>query len=242
MSLLEVRFFADTLLQQVAMNVILPSKPEPFPVLYLLHGLSEDHSAWIRRSSIERYVENLHLAVAMPSCLRGWYCNDDRVDGRAYEDHIVKDVVGFMDKTFHTIPHRGGRAIAGESMGGYGAMMLALRHPDVFSVTSSLCGAFSFMHSSAPDWIDKYKEIYSPQKYDVFELAKKASAAEPLAIRIDCGHDDFLVEPNRQFHQHLQDLNIPHEYHESDGAHDWDFCDPHIRDTVAFVMKNLTKE
>ena len=134
MALCSVQLFGESIQKASGMNVILPDAQGPFGVLYLLHGLSDDHTIWCRRTSIERYAAELPLIVVMPDGHRSFYCNDPRPGGCAYEDHIVTDVVGFVDRTFPTIADRAGRAIGGLSMGGYGAMMLALRHPDLFSV------------------------------------------------------------------------------------------------------------
>ena len=141
MALCEVRFRGQSIEKQTGMNVILPDGEGPFPVLYLLHGLSDDYTIWHRRTSIERYVEAQPLIVVMPDGHRSFYCNDPRPGGLAYEDHIVTDVVDVVERTFPVIADRGARAIAGLSMGGYGAIMLGLRHPDVFSVACSHSGA-----------------------------------------------------------------------------------------------------
>ena len=137
MAFCEMHFFGASIGKQSSMCVIVPEGEGPFPVLYLLHGLSDDHTIWHRRTSIERYVDGRRLIVVMPDGHRSFYCNDERPGGLAYEDHITQDVVGFVDRTFKTIPHRGARAIAGLSMGGYGAIVLSLRHPNLFSAASS---------------------------------------------------------------------------------------------------------
>ena len=112
MALCQVKFFGASLGKACGMNVILPEKHAgPFGVLYLLHGLSDDHTIWCRRTSIERYVAELPLIVVMPDGHRSFYCNDPRPGGCAYEDHIVRDVVEFVDRTFPTRARRDGRAI-----------------------------------------------------------------------------------------------------------------------------------
>ncbi len=243
MALCQVKFFGVSLGKACGMNVILPEKHAgPFGVLYLLHGLSDDHTIWCRRTSIERYVAELPLIVVMPDGHRSFYCNDPRPGGCAYEDHIVRDVVEFVDRTFPTRARRDGRAIAGLSMGGYGAMMLALRHPELFAAVGAHSSAFYFAHSSigGRDEIDAYAAALPAGKYDCFALAEqlKASGTE-LAIRFDCGTEDKLLESNRQFHAHLEALGIEHEYIEYPGGHSWDYWDEHIRQTLAFVMERL---
>ena len=243
MAFCDVRFRGVSIEKQTGMYVILPDGEGPFPVLYLLHGLSDDYTIWHRRTSIERYVEAQGLIVVMPDGHRSFYCNDPRPGGLAYEDHIVTDVVGFVERTFPAIPDRGARAIAGLSMGGYGAIMLALRHPDVFSVACSHSGAMRFAHEP----IEQRPEVQAladaldpPEKYDCFRLAEQLKERGPLpAIRFDCGTEDDLLEWNREFHAHLDAVGIDHRYREYRGAHTWDYWDRHILHTLAFIRAHL---
>ncbi len=242
MALLDVHFFGESIQKNSGMNVILPAGEGPFPVLYLLHGLSDDYTIWHRRTSIERYAAELPLIIVMPDGHRSFYCNDPRPGGCAYEDHIVADVVGFVDRTFRTIPDRRGRAIGGLSMGGYGAMMLALRHPDVFSVVASHSSAFFFAHQALPerDQVNTFADVLPAGKYDCFALTEKHKRSGPrLAIRFDCGTEDFLLAANRGFHAHLQALGIVHEYAEFPGVHNWDYWDEHVRQSLSFVLAHL---
>ena len=171
MSFLSAQFFGKSIVKMASMYVVLPPGKGPFPVLYLLHGLSDDHTVWHRRTSIERYVEGRNLIVVMPDGGRSFYCNDPRPGCLAYEDHIAKDVVEFVDETFPTIASRRGRAIAGLSMGGYGSVMLALRHPDVFSAACSHSGALGFCHSRHEiNGIDP-GDILPRERYDCHRLA-----------------------------------------------------------------------
>jgi putative tributyrin esterase len=240
-----VEFFGESIEKMSGMNVLLPAGEGPWPVLYLLHGLSDNHTAWCRRTSIERYVADLPLIVVMPDGHRSFYCNDPRPDGCAYEDHIVKDVVGFVDRMFPTIPHRGSRAVAGLSMGGYGAVMLALRHPDDFCVACSHSGAVGFIHErhTGRDDVDAMIRNLSQGEYDCFALAERLAAEAPrIALRLDCGRDDFLLRSNRQFHAHLSALGVPHEYEEHDGDHNWEYWDAHITATLEFVMRHVGRD
>jgi S-formylglutathione hydrolase FrmB len=243
------------------MYVVVPPGKGPFPVLYLLHGLSDDHTIWHRRTSIEWYVEGRNLIVVMPDGGRSFYCNDPRPAGLAYEDHMAKDVVEFVDETFPTIATRRGRAIAGLSMGGYGAVMLALRHPDVFCAACSHSGAVGFCHSRHEiDGIDP-ADILPRDRYDCHRLAagilgaashdrkgagilasrdrKGAGKTTMPALRIDCGTEDFLLEENRAFHAHLTKLGFEHVYEEYPGEHTWEYWDEHIRQSLDFVLERL---
>lgn len=246
MALCDVRFRAEAIDKHTAMNVILPDGDGPFPVLYLLHGLSDDYTIWLRRTSIERHVKDMPLIVVMPDGHRNWYCNDPRPEGLAYEDHIVRDVVGFVERTFPAATGRRARAIAGLSMGGYGALMLAMRHPDKFSVACSHSGAVGFLSSAVeppkarPDKI-ALAEVLPRDKYDCFLLAERlAGGPEKLSLRLDCGTDDFLIEHNRLFHAHLERLGVEHVYREYPGAHEWSYWDEHVVETLQFAADRLS--
>ncbi|RPI64723.1 MAG: esterase family protein [Planctomycetaceae bacterium] len=246
MAFCSVNFFADSLGKAMGMNAIVPTSGKgPFPVLYLLHGLSDDYTLWQRRSSIERYAERLPVIVVMPDGGRSFYCNDPRPGGMAFEDHIVKDVVGTVDRLFPTIASRGGRAIAGLSMGGYGALMLSLRHPDMFSIACSHSGAMGIA-SSTPKQEPGLKKLTAglpKESYDLYRLAKRFKlTVKKMAIRIDCGAQDFLIEDNRQFHAHLTKLGMPHEYQEYPGGHSWEYWDEHVQQTLKFAMEYFKKK
>jgi len=242
MAFASMEFFADSIQKMSGLTAILPNSAGPWPVLYLLHGLSDDHTVWCRRTSLERYVSDLPLLVVMPDGHRSFYCNDPRPDGCAYEDHIVRDVVGFVERVFPCMGRRRGRAIAGLSMGGYGAIMLGLRHPDVFCAVSSHSGAPLFAHQPIPDRpdVEALANCLPPGEYDCFALAEKRKSDGRLpAIRMDCGTEDRLAKPNRSFHAHLEALGVPHVYEEYPGEHTWAYWDEHIGRTLAFVMEQF---
>jgi len=248
MAVCEIHFTAENALEKMtAAMVILPEKKRgPFPVFYLLHGLSDDHTAWVRRTSIERYVEGLPLIVVMPDGGRSFYTDALYKPKAAYETAIVRDLIGFVDATFQTIPGRAGRVIGGLSMGGYGALKLALKHPDMFCAAVSHSGAPAFASRKLQDseewdreWIPVFGQNPQGSPEDVLALAERADRATLPALRIDCGLDDFLLQDNRRFHQHLKKLGIPHEYAEYPGEHNWEYWDTHVRETIAFFAREL---
>jgi putative tributyrin esterase len=131
-------------------NIALPAKydqsTDRYPVLYLLHGYSSNYTAWARLGAGE-YARAYDLIVVMPDVGNSWYVNWAKSeDGQknAWEDFIIKDLIGHVDSTYRTIAKREGRAINGLSMGGYGGLMLGLRHPDLFCSIGSESGAISF--------------------------------------------------------------------------------------------------
>ncbi|MHC4251409.1 MAG: alpha/beta hydrolase [Planctomycetota bacterium] len=254
MAVCEIHFGnANALGKMISATVILPEgKGGPFPVLYLLHGLSDDHTTWVRRTSIERYVEGIPLIVVMPNGERSFYTDSRSNPKAAFETMIVRDLVGFVDETLNTVPERSGRATCGLSMGGYGALKLALKHPDTFCAASSHSGALMF--ASRPldargkdeEWLKEFVPVFgedpSGGPEDVLALAEKAARNEHAtlpALRIDCGTEDFLIADNRDAHARLEELGVPHEYHEFPGAHEWGYWDVHVRESIEFVARAM---
>lgn len=248
MAFATINYFSRSLKKASSFNVVFPDEPEtprPWAVFYLLHGLSDDHTIWTRRTSIERYVAGLPLVVVMPDGGRGWYTNS--ADGlSAHEDDLLKDVLALVDRTFPVKAERKGRAIGGLSMGGYGAVKLGLKHPETFASVTSHSGALGFLRNDP----QKLKEL-SPEALRIFGPTPKGGPDDPFALvervdhgripalRLDCGMDDFLLDQNREFHKHLETLHVPHEYQEFSGGHDWQYWDLHVREAVAFHAKNL---
>jgi len=264
MALLEIAFRSKSIDLASRMIAIVPdSGSGPWPVFYLLHGLSGDCTAWVRRSSIERYLggsgsggspDGVPMIVVMPDTARGWYTNAvsmprGSVIG-AYEDHFIKDVVPFVDRVFPTVARREGRVIGGLSMGGYGAVKMALKYPHMFCSATSHSGAvMTALHrleersAETQDFRPEFESIFGKDwrggANDPVALAEKCPVDLRPALRIDCGRDDFLIEHNRDYHAHLKAINFPHEYEEFAGAHTWDYWDVHIQEAIAFHRRQL---
>ncbi len=245
MSHMRVSFFGDSIGMQTNMTVILPQDAEgggPFPVLYLLHGLSDDDTIWERRTSVERYVSGMPLIVVMPDGGRGFYT--DAAEGAAYESHIMADVIGFTERFFPAMRTREGRVIEGLSMGGYGAMKLALKHADKFCSVVAHSSAFDVRrrvenHERAAEFRRIFGDDPAGKDNDPFHLAEVIHRKLLPAIRIDCGTEDGLLEENRAFHRHLEKLQIAHEYAEYPGSHNWAFWDEHVQEALRFHAATL---
>lgn len=249
MAFATINYFSKSLQKASSFNVVFPDDPaipRPWAVFYLLHGLSDDHTIWMRRTSVERYVAGLPLVVVMPDGGRGWYSNAVSPPGLKYEDDLIKDVVGLVDRTFPVKAERSGRAIGGLSMGGYGAVKLGLKHHEMFASVNSHSGALGFAHRSedkSRELSPEFRSLVGPNPKggdnDPFALAERIDHGRVPALRIDCGASDFLIEENRAFHKHLEALHLPHEYEEFPGGHDWAYWDKHVQEAIAFHVRNL---
>ena len=239
MALIQLGYWSDALQKNTSANIILPQSAPPYQVMFLLHGLSDDHTIWLRRTSIERYVEGLNLMVVMPDGGRGFYC--DAKEGYAYGTALGVELPALIKQWF---PVEDKFAVSGLSMGGYGAVKLALTHPQTFVSAVSHSGALGFGH-----W-ETYREDAFGTEFrrisgenprggpdDLFSLSQKTSTKPE--IRIDCGVDDFLLEANREFTAHLKEIGYSHQYQEFPGAHEWSYWDEHVQEGIQFHRKNL---
>ena len=239
MALCHIHFFSNVLLKQVAMNVLLPdSGTGPFATYYLLHGLSDDYTIWHRRTRIEIYAASWPMIVVMPDGGRGFYTDNDQ--GPAWATFFTEELPAFVERTFHAQSSRNGRCIGGLSMGGYGALRLALGRPDLFISANSHSGALragnkTYSRSSEAERMRIFGAKPAKSDHDLMALARRAQAAGTLPkLRLDCGAEDFLLEDNRIFHAELKQLGVPHEYQEYPGAHTWDYWDQHVPEALAF--------
>jgi len=145
-----VEFEAPAVGRSMKYNIVVPADYQEsgkrYPVLYLLHGLTSDYTAWARMR-VPGYAGRYEMIVVMPDVGNSWYVNwAQNEDGQknAWEDYMIEDVIGHVDANYRTIAKRAGRAINGLSMGGYGALMLGVRHPDMFCSIGSHSGAISY--------------------------------------------------------------------------------------------------
>jgi len=255
MALIECSFYSESLGLSTAMNVILPqqtssqigmkgkSSKGKFPVLYLLHGMSDDQTIWCRRTSIERYVAPLGIAVVMPCAGRSFYT--DMVCGPKYWTFLSEELPAIARSFFPISEKREDNFVAGLSMGGYGAFKLALRKPENFCFAASLSGALDipgfFKASSAIN--EELVNIFGPAKKvtgsdnDLFHLAEKLfkSKKQAPALFMSCGTEDHLYGSNQKFKKHLEKLKAPFTYDEASGNHEWGYWDLKIQKVLSFI-------
>ena len=256
MALLHCNFWSEVLQLSCSMDVILPepkrsadgevlTPPRLYPTLYLLHGLSDDHTIWQRRTSIERYVAEMELAVVMPAVDRSFYT--DMAAGNRYWTFISTEVPALARALFPLSSAREDNFVAGLSMGGYGAFKLALSHPEHFAAAASLSGAVNITAlRKAPDreWRAELKRIFgnlrrlSGSRHDLLHLAEEIADSEwkeQLPLFQWCGTEDFLYSDNVIFRDHALALGLDLTYSEGPGGHTWDMWDEQIQCVLAWL-------
>jgi S-formylglutathione hydrolase FrmB len=264
MALIQTDFFSEALGLCVSMNVILPqtttrqigmtgaAPAEKLPpVLYLLHGLSDDHTIWLRRTSIERYVAPLGLAVVMPAVARSFYRN--MACGPAYWDFVSEELPALVQQFFRVSSRREDTFVAGLSMGGYGAFKLALRCPEKFAAAASLSGAVDFAgwvrRASADDSGFSKTELTGivgpdlrcvPEEDDLFAIAKQKCAQPDKGASLprlftSCGREDFLFADNERFAAHAREIGLPLEVRTQPGMHEWGYWDREIQEFLNWL-------
>ena len=257
MSLVTLHWKSEVIGKQTTATVILPETgTPPFATFYLLHGLSDDHTVWLRRTRIEWYVRELPLIVVMPDGYRSFYTK--AAEGPDFARHIGEELPAFIERQFQARPERAARAIGGLSMGGYGALRVGLGHADRFCSVNSHSGAVGWgnfeqktgpsappsLSGRGPEFMRELGRIFgenpSGTDHDLMLLATRAQAAGRLPeLLLDCGTGDFLIEDNRAFHSRLAGEKVAHVYREFPGSHDWDYWDLHIREALTFHARNL---
>lgn len=245
MALIQCDFFSETLQFGASMNVILPQPAQTrYPVLYLLHGLSDDHTTWLRRTSIERYADALGLAVVMPAVHRSFYA--DMAHGNRYWTFVSQELPALARGFFPLSQRREETFAAGLSMGGYGAFKLALSFPERFAAAASLSGALDqagAMQQVEPAWRAEMETVYGDLSQvagsanDVIHLARQLARSAGPRPRLYqcCGTEDFLYDQNLRFRDQARALGLDLTYEEGPGGHDWGYWDRMIQRVLAWL-------
>jgi len=228
-----------------------------YPVVYLLHGAYGHFRDWLKSTPDKMLVHNLadqyNIIIVMPEGENFSFYLDSPVNkGSQFETHITKEVIQKIDKTYRTIANKNGRVITGLSMGGHGALYLSTRHPELFAGAGSMSGAVDMggiRNRDTPEKINKLMEpVFGPegasqQVYDshaVIGMIDKIKANN-LELIIDCGVDDFLIEPNRELHRRMVYAKVNHDYTERPGAHTWEYWENALPYHILFFDKVFKK-
>jgi putative tributyrin esterase len=254
MALVRCDFFSDVLGLSTSMTVVLPQTTSAqigmtgattradAPVLYLLHGLSDDGTIWLRRTSIERYAAPLGLAVVMPQVARSFYT--DEAHGNRYWTFLSEELPQLARSFFHLSDRREDTFVAGLSMGGYGAAKWALRHPDRFAAAATLSGVTDIVgvvgldHEPGRDQL--WDTIFGGRPLagtddDLFHLLDTVDPAQAPKLYVGCGTEDRLIGHNRRFGDaaRARGFDVTEDFRP--GEHEWGLWDDTIQDVLRWL-------
>jgi putative tributyrin esterase len=252
MALLRIDHVPETVKVNLPLNIILPDPGKMGgiavarrKVLYLLHGLSDDASAWQRYTAIESIAVLYGLVVIMPSAGRSFYA--DQPNGQNYFSYLTDELPRYLKQVFGLSPRREDTLIAGNSMGGYGAFKAAFFHPELYSAAASFSGVLSLAfitdYPNDPrrgefEYLFGDLDKMTGSEHDPAVWLKRAAnnPGKLPGLFIACGRQDDLYPLNQQFYAACQSLGIHVDYHEEDGFHDWFFWNAQIQ---RFLAANL---
>ena len=259
---------STTLGKDVEYSIYLPADYDKsnrrYPVLYLLHGYSDDETGWTQFGEVQgigdRCIQSgdaTPMIIAMPDGGVTWYLNS--YDGKIkYEDFFVNEFIPFIDATYRTRTTKQYRAIAGLSMGGYGTLLMATKHPDLFAAAAPLSsGVFTddeIVNAEQRTWNVVLGELYGKKdltgkdrltehyyKNSILKIIETGNADELKKVRyyIDCGDKDFLIKGNMALHSVMIDKKIPHEFRVREGVHNWPYWRTALPEVLKFVSQSF---
>ncbi|MEX1377266.1 MAG: alpha/beta hydrolase family protein [Eubacteriales bacterium] len=261
MAVLSINYYSQARKGFTSFTAILPTDPPPienkpieylqgpFPTIYLLHGYSGNRLDWLMRTRIEEWAASKGYAVVMPDGANRFYL-DNAVTGELYGSFVAEELVEVTRKMFPLSHKKEDTVIAGLSMGGYGALRNGLKYNDTFGAIIALSSALitdmiTEMKPGDKDPIASYeyynhtfgelKKLPGSDK-DPKHLAKIAGENRPR-IFLACGKEDFLVECNIDYHEHLESIGYAHEWWYENGVHDFDFWNKSMRAALEWLKK-----
>lgn len=256
-----IQFESKLIGKTLPYNVLLPvdynqpaAKTKRYPVVYLLHGLTGHYTNWLEYTRLADYTAGYEFIIVMPEGNNSWYTDSATVPTDKYESYIVQELIPDVEKRFRASSAREGRAIAGLSMGGYGALKFGVKYPQLFVFAASMSGALD-----AASWtkaqlgglefiLQTLLPVYGAENSETRaandlgklyrELPAERFAALPF-VYLDCGTEDPLLATNRSFVDILLSRKIPHEYRQLPGGHAWPYWDAQVQEVLRVAAKRL---
>ncbi|QDV31548.1 Endo-1,4-beta-xylanase/feruloyl esterase precursor [Planctopirus ephydatiae] len=268
--LLSQKIPSEILKKEMKYSIYLPAGYEgsttSYPVLYLLHGFGDDETSWQLKGNMQPLADAaiatrraLPMIIVMPDAEKRYYMNS--VMGEyMYEDYFIKELMPHIEKTYRTRTDRADRALSGLSMGGYGSLLYALHHPELFASCYAMSAGVRSDEEMRAIPFAEFKKRYVPSVGDLEEgderitefynrnsvlyLLPKTPVEQLKQTRwfIDCGDDDFLYKGNSLLHITFSDMKVPHEYRVRDGGHNWKYWQRSLPDALEFVSESFSKE
>ncbi len=249
-NVVEDSLFSQSLNTTTKFYAILPDgyskTQERYTVVYLLHGFIGNYTNWVKLTDLVKYLKEYNYIVICPDAKNSWYSNSVVLQNANYEDFIIKEIIPFVDKKFRTKQSKFSRAIAGLSMGGYGAAKFGLKYSNLFFFAGCLSPAIQFPAGIEDSAIvarrskesnksvrDMFGETRNESwlANDVFELTEKVNTKTVPYFYLAVGSQDGIseiIDRTHSFAASLRKRGIAFEMHETAGAHDWKFWDKEI--------------
>lgn len=232
------------------------NKTARYPVIYLLHGGFGHYRDWIDKTPekelLLRLADSYNLIFVLPEGeIFSYYIDSPVQKNSQFESYIIKDVIPAIDRAYRTNANSKARMISGLSMGGYGALYLSARHPELFAAAGSMSGALNPDMQGwrlPPDVAGNIKNAFAgimgPSEsvdYSQYSIIGMADVIKKNGTKLifDCGVDDFLIEPNRELHRRLVFNQTPHDYSERPGGHSWEYWQNSLLHHVLFFHEVL---
>ena len=237
-----VTIHSDAMNKDINATVILPDgyrTAKNLPTVYLLHGFSGNYKEWDELGKAATLADTHNLIIVMTDGgYDSWYWDSPVNPQNKYETFIAKEVVAYIDSHYKTLADRTGRAIAGLSMGGHGALYLAIRHQDTYGAAGSMSGGVDIRpfpkNWGMSKWIGTIDE--NPQHWENYTVTNMIDLLKPghTQLIIDCGTDDFFFKVNCQLHEKLLKAGIPHDFYVRPGAHNWNYWRNSVKFQILF--------
>lgn len=234
------KVYSESMKKDILVSVITPEgydQDKEFPTVYLLHGYSDNHRAWVERTVVKELADQYELIIVAPDGgYDSWYFDSKLVPDYQYETFVSSELIKYIDENFKTIKDRSARAITGLSMGGHGALHTAIKHQDIFGIVGSTSGGVD-IRPFTEKWniaarLGSYSE--NPEAWENSTVINMTHLLQPdsLKIIIDCGSEDFFYEVNCNLHKKLLAEGIPHDFYSRPGKHNW----PYWRNSIKYQM------
>ena len=226
-----------------------------YPVLYLLHGLSGHYSNWLSKTKLADYAAAYEMIIVTPEGNDGWYTDSASVSADKYETYILQELIPDVESRFHASKLREGRAVAGLSMGGYGALKFGVKYPDKFIFAASMSGALDAAARSDgdPRFAWEYLRTSIMQTFgapgsqtradnDLHKLVRLIPAKRLVSLPflyLDCGTEDGFLATNRELATILLEQKIPHEFRQLPGKHGWEYWDAQVQEVLKIAARKM---
>jgi putative tributyrin esterase len=246
---LESRLVGKTLEYSVVLPpnyALVTSRNKHYPVLYLLHGWNGNPQGWLTETKLTEYAARYRLIIVLPEGDNGWYTDSATVVTDKYESYILQELIPDVERRFRALSDRNGRAVAGLSMGGYGALKFGLKHPDLFVFAASISGAFDApLRTDDASIMRTFGDADNPARAgnDLFKLVGNLTDEKVVALPyfyLNCGTEDPWLKVNRRLADLFSERKIAHEYGEFPGGHDWKYWDKQAQEVLKLAAQKLS--